>query len=63
MIDEYILPTTMVKTKVAGIVAMIVEIKIDLSNVPQYGLSYFAGGVQQFIYMYEQEFEVIDKNS
>lgn len=62
MLSEYILPTTMVKTKVGGIVAMIIEVRIDLSNIPKYGLSYFSGGVQQYVLMYEAEFEVIDKH-
>lgn len=62
MISEYVLPTTMVKTKVGGITAMIIEVRIDLSNIPKYGLSYFSGGVQQFVLMYEEEFEILDKH-
>ena len=62
MISEYIIPTAMVKTKVGGITAMIIEVRIDLSNIPKYGLSYFSGGVQQFVLMYEEEFEILDKH-
>ena len=62
MISEYIEPETMVKTKVGGIKAMIVEIRINLSNVPRYLLSYFSGGIQQEILMYEKEFDLIDND-
>ena len=41
---------------------MIIEVRIDLSNIPKYGLSYFSGGVQQFVLMYEEEFEILDKH-
>lgn len=58
MINEYVEPGTMIKSKVGGIKGMIVEILIDFSNIPRYKILYFSNGVDCEVVMHEQQFDI-----